>query len=170
MTFSSSIKRARSLATSKIPPQRLMAFLKVAHTVFEFVDHAGHVSRGCCYLTRRCAESQRRRRAAERGEGSRTIIPAELAPVQVAEVQRLAIEAFRAVDAAGLSRVDFLMESGTGAIYVNEINTMPGFTTISMYAKMWDASGVGYPALVDRLIDLALARHVEKQRLKASVL
>ncbi len=103
-------------------------------------------------------------------EGSRTIIPAELAPAQVAEVQRLAIEAFRAVDAAGLSRVDFLMESGTGAIYVNEINTMPGFTAISMYAKMWDASGVGYPALVDRLIELALARHAEKQRLKTSVL
>ena len=103
-------------------------------------------------------------------EGSRTIIPAELTPAQVAEVQRLAIEAFRAVDAAGLSRVDFLMESGTGAIYVNEINTMPGFTTISMYAKMWEASGVGYPALVDRLIQLALARHAEKQRLKTSVL
>jgi D-alanine-D-alanine ligase len=103
-------------------------------------------------------------------EGSRTIVPAELTTEQVAEVQRLSIAAFRAVDAAGMSRVDFLLSRPTGTIYLNEINTIPGFTTISMYAKMWDASGVPYPALVDRLIQLALERHAEKQRLRTSVM
>jgi D-alanine-D-alanine ligase len=103
-------------------------------------------------------------------EGSTTVIPAELTPEQVAEVQRLAIAAFRAVDAAGMSRVDFLLSRSNGAIYLNEINTIPGFTTISMYAKMWEASGVSYPALVDRLIQLALERHAEKQRLRTSVM
>ena len=101
-------------------------------------------------------------------EGSRSVIPAELTPAQVAEVQRLSVAAFRAIDAAGLSRVDFLMSRDSGAIFVNEINTMPGFTTISMFAKMWEASGVEYPALVDRLIQLAQARHSEKQRLRTS--
>ena len=103
-------------------------------------------------------------------EGSRSVIPAELTAAQVAEVQRLSVTAFRSIDAAGLSRVDFLMSRDTGAIFVNEINTMPGFTTISMYAKMWEASGVGYPALVDRLIHLAQARHAEKQRLRTSAI
>ena len=103
-------------------------------------------------------------------EGSRSVIPAELSAAQVAEVQRLAVAAFRSIDAAGLSRVDFLLSRDSGAIFVNEINTMPGFTTISMYAKMWEASGVGYPALVDRLIQLALARHSEKQRLRTSAI
>lgn len=103
-------------------------------------------------------------------EGSRSVIPAELTAAQVAEVQRLAIAAFRSVDAAGLSRVDFLLSRDTGEIFVNEINTMPGFTTISMYAKMWEASGVSYPALVDRLIQLAQARHSAKQRLRTSAL
>jgi D-alanine-D-alanine ligase len=103
-------------------------------------------------------------------DASRTVIPAELAPEQTAEVQRLSIEAFKAIDAAGLSRVDFLLSRGNGAIFVNEINTIPGFTTISMYAKMWEASGVPYPALVDRLIQLALERHADKQRLRTSIL
>ena len=102
--------------------------------------------------------------------GSQTVIPADLPAGQLAEVQRLAIEAFRAVDAAGMSRVDFLLSRPTGTIFVNEINTIPGFTTISMYAKMWEASGVTYPALVDRLIQLALERHAEKQRLRTSVM
>jgi D-alanine-D-alanine ligase len=102
--------------------------------------------------------------------GSRTVIPAEISVEQTAEVQRLAIAAFRAVDAAGMSRVDFLLARTTGTIYLNEINTIPGFTTISMYAKMWEASGVTYPALVDRLIQLALERHGEKQRLRTSVM
>jgi D-alanine-D-alanine ligase len=102
--------------------------------------------------------------------GSRTEIPAVLSPDQVAEVQRLSIEAFEAVGAEGLSRVDFLLAGETGAIYLNEINTMPGFTTISMFAKLWEASGIAYTSLVDRLITLALARHDAKQRLRTSVL
>jgi D-alanine-D-alanine ligase len=101
-------------------------------------------------------------------DASRSVIPADLTPAQVAEVQRLAVAAFRAIDGSGLSRVDFLLEGKTGALFVNEINTMPGFTSISMYAKMWEASGVSYAALVDRLIQLAQARHSEKQRLRTS--
>jgi D-alanine-D-alanine ligase len=101
---------------------------------------------------------------------SRTVIPAELSADQVAEVQRLAIAAFRAIDAAGMSRVDFLLSRTTGALYLNEINTIPGFTTISMYAQMWEASGLSYAALVDRLIQLALDRHADKQRLRTSVM
>jgi len=81
----------------------------------------------------------------------------------------MALEVFRAVDAAGMARVDFLMEGETGKVYVNEINTIPGFTTISMYAKMWAASGLSYPALLDKLIVLAQQRHAEKQQLKTSV-
>jgi D-alanine-D-alanine ligase len=103
-------------------------------------------------------------------EGSRTVIPAELTADQVAEIKRLAVAAFRAVDAAGMSRVDFLVSRPTGTVYLNEINTIPGFTTISMFAKMWEASGVPYPALVDRLIQLALERHADKQRLRTSVM
>ena len=103
-------------------------------------------------------------------EGSKSLIPADLPAATVAEVQRLTVAAFRAIDAAGLARVDFLLSRDTGAIYVNEINTMPGFTNISMYSKMWEASGIGYAALVDRLIQLAIERHAEKQRLKTSAL
>jgi D-alanine-D-alanine ligase len=103
-------------------------------------------------------------------EGSKSLIPADLPPAMVAEVQRLTVAAFRAIDAAGLARVDFLLSRDTGAIYVNEINTMPGFTNISMYSKMWEASGVSYSALVDRLIALALERHAEKQKLRTSAL
>lgn len=102
--------------------------------------------------------------------GSRTAIPADLTPAQVAEVQRLSIAAFQAIDACGMSRVDFLLSCTTGALVLNEINTIPGFTTISMFAKLWEASGLSYPALVDRLIALALERHREKQGLRTSVL
>ena len=102
--------------------------------------------------------------------GSTVHIPAELDDTQTAEVRRLAIEAFRAVDGAGLARVDFLLSRDTGALYVNEVNTIPGFTTISMFSKLWAATGVDYPALLDRLIHLALERHAEKQRLKTSAL
>ena len=81
----------------------------------------------------------------------------------------MSLEAFRAVDGAGLARVDFLHgRARPGAIFVNEVNTLPGFTTISMYAKLWAASGVEYPTLLDRLVKLALDRHAEKQRLKTS--
>jgi D-alanine-D-alanine ligase len=103
-------------------------------------------------------------------ESSQTVIPADISDEQLAEVRRLAIEAFRAIDGAGMSRVDFLLSRPTGALYVNEINTIPGFTTISMFAKLWEASGVPYAALVDRLIQLALERHTEKQRLRTSVM
>jgi D-alanine-D-alanine ligase len=101
-------------------------------------------------------------------EGSSLRIPAALSDEDQAAVGRMAIEAFLAVDAAGLARVDFLLDGTTGALVVNEINTLPGFTTISMYAKLWAASGLEYPALLDRLIRLALDRHTEKQRLRTS--
>jgi D-alanine-D-alanine ligase len=101
-------------------------------------------------------------------EGSRSIIPADLPPDLVEQVQRLSIEAFKAIDGAGMSRVDFLL-SGEGSLFVNEVNTIPGFTTISMFAKLWAASGVSYPALLDRLIALAQERHSEKQQLRTSV-
>ena len=94
----------------------------------------------------------------------------ERLPAQAAaEVKRLAIEVFRAVDCAGMARVDFLMDGKTGKVYVNEINTIPGFTTISMYSKMWAASGVPYAVLLDRLIALALERHTAKQQLRTSM-
>jgi D-alanine-D-alanine ligase len=102
-------------------------------------------------------------------EGSRVIIPADLPAGVVQEVQRLSIEAFKAIDGAGMARVDFLLARATGAIFVNEVNTIPGFTTISMYSKLWAASGLEYPVLLDRLITLALARHTEKQQLRTSV-
>jgi D-alanine-D-alanine ligase len=101
-------------------------------------------------------------------EGSQTIVPADLDAPTVARVQALSLDAFRAIDAAGMARVDFLLSRSTGELVLNEINTIPGFTTISMFSKLWDASGLGYAALLDRLIALALARHVEKQRLRTS--
>jgi D-alanine-D-alanine ligase len=100
---------------------------------------------------------------------SQTVIPADLTPELTSEVKRLAIEAFRALDCAGMARVDFLIDGTRGQIYLNEINTIPGFTTISMFSKMWAASGVPYPALLDRLITLARERHAEKQQLRTSV-
>lgn len=102
-------------------------------------------------------------------EGSQALIPAPLTEAETADVRRLALEAFAAVDGAGMARVDFLMARDSGDIVVNEVNTIPGFTTISMYPKMWEASGLAYPALLDRLIELAIERHDEKQRLRTSV-
>jgi D-alanine-D-alanine ligase len=99
---------------------------------------------------------------------SRTEIPAPLDAPTTQAMQEQAIAAFRAIDGAGLARVDFLLDRSTGDLYVNEINTMPGFTTISMFAKLWAASGVDYPALVDRLILLAVERHAEKQQTRVS--
>jgi D-alanine-D-alanine ligase len=101
-------------------------------------------------------------------EGSQLIIPAKLTRAQTRQVQEMAVSAFRAVDCAGLARVDFLMDPQTKKIYVNEINTMPGFTAISMYPKLWAASGVSYPELIHRLIQLALERHEDKKRNKYS--
>ncbi|HKD79677.1 MAG TPA: D-alanine--D-alanine ligase [Candidatus Angelobacter sp.] len=101
-------------------------------------------------------------------EGSQPIIPARISKKQMKQVQEMAISAFKSVDCSGLARVDFLMEPGSGSkagkIYLNEINTMPGFTSISMYPKMWAASGLGYSELIDRLIELALERHQEKKK------
>lgn len=99
---------------------------------------------------------------------SRLLVPAPLDAGQMADVRRLAVEAFRAVDGAGMGRVDFLMDGSSGAWFVNEINTIPGFTTISMYPKLWEATGLGYPALLERLIDLALERHTAKQHLRTT--
>jgi D-alanine-D-alanine ligase len=105
-------------------------------------------------------------------EGSKLVIPAKLSKKQMKEVQGMAIRAFKAVDCSGLARVDFLMDPGNGGkagrIYLNEINTMPGFTSISMYPKLWAASGLGYAELIDRLIQLAIERHTEKKRNKYS--
>ena len=103
-------------------------------------------------------------------DDSKSVIPADLNGATIARVQELSIAAFRAIDAAGLARVDFLVARDSGEIVLNEINTMPGFTSISMYAKMWEASGVTYTALVDKLIQLALERFGQKQKLKTSVL
>ncbi|MGH9470589.1 MAG: D-alanine--D-alanine ligase family protein [Terriglobia bacterium] len=101
-------------------------------------------------------------------EGSRLIIPAPLSPSKTRRVQDLAVRAFKAVDAAGMGRVDFLLDRNSGKLWVNEINTIPGFTSISMYPKLWEASGVPYPQLLDRLIALALERHQEKKKIRYS--
>ena len=97
-------------------------------------------------------------------EGSELIIPAKLTKAKQKEVQRFAIKAFQAVDCTGLARVDFLLDPRGGKIYVNEINTMPGFTSISMYPKLWAATGISYPELIDRLIQLGLERHADKKQ------
>ena len=99
---------------------------------------------------------------------AQTVIPANLPPEQTAEMQRLAVECYRAVECEGMARVDFLLETATGRLYINEINTIPGFTSISMYPKMWEYSGLAMPKLIDRLIELALERHAAKQRLRYS--
>ena len=93
---------------------------------------------------------------------SQTVIPADLDAAHGGRVQHLALEAFRAIDGAGMARVDFLLSRTTGALVLNEINTMPGFTTISMYAKMWEASGVAYSAL-HRSPDRARARAARRE-------
>ena len=102
-------------------------------------------------------------------EGSRAVIPAPLSEAEAADIRRLSVAAFRAVDGAGMSRVDFLLSRDTGETFLNEVNTIPGFTIISMYPKMWEASGLAYPALLDRLLALALERHAEKQQLRTSI-
>jgi D-alanine-D-alanine ligase len=102
-------------------------------------------------------------------DGSQTVIPADL-PHELSErVRQLSVDAFRAIDGAGMARVDFLLSRRDGALYLNEVNTIPGFTTISMYSKMWAASGVPYAELLDRLIALARERHAAKQQLRTSV-
>ena len=102
-------------------------------------------------------------------DSSKIVIPADLKEAVAAEIRRLAIAAFQAIDCAGMARVDFLLSRKAGKVFVNEVNTIPGFTTISMYSKLWGASGIPYPALIDRLIALALERHAEKQSLRTSI-
>ena len=97
-------------------------------------------------------------------EGSELLIPARLSPRQVKRVQELAVRAFKAIDCGGMGRVDFLLDRKSGRIFVMEINTIPGFTPISMYPKLWEASGLPYSKLLDRLIELALERHRDKTR------
>jgi D-alanine-D-alanine ligase len=98
-------------------------------------------------------------------EGSVPVIPAKLSRPETRKICEMAVEAFKACDLAGLARVDFLMEpDGRQRIFVNEVNTMPGFTQISMYPKLWEASGLSYKDLITRLIELALERQAEKSR------
>lgn len=99
---------------------------------------------------------------------STAIIPAKLPAGVLKKLQKLAIKAFTTLDGAGMARVDFFVVKKSNAIYLNEINTIPGFTSISMYPKLWEASGIPYPALLDRLITLALERHSEKKSINTS--
>jgi D-alanine-D-alanine ligase len=92
------------------------------------------------------------------------VIPAQLPKETITQIQDLAVKAFKAIDTAGMARVDFFLDNDSGLVYLNELNTIPGFTKISMYPKLWEASGLSYPELVDRLIELALQRKAERAR------
>src|SRR5713101_8070758 len=100
---------------------------------------------------------------------SQTIIPANIPPTIAEEIRRQAVQAFLALDLSGLARVDFFIERETGQVYINEVNTLPGFTSISMYPKLWEASGLSYDQLLDRLIELAIERHADRQRNRTSL-
>jgi len=100
---------------------------------------------------------------------SQVVIPADIAQATAEEVRRQAVQAFLALDLSGLARVDFFIEKETGQVYINEVNTLPGFTTISMYPKLWEASGLPYTQLMDRLIELAIERHADRQRNRTSL-
>src|SRR6266567_6164281 len=102
-------------------------------------------------------------------EGTHLLIPAKLNRAQVKRFQEFAVRGFRALECLGMARVDFFLEHRTGRILLNEINTIPGFTSISMYPKLWEASGLNYRNLLDRLIELALSQHREKQRTKYTI-
>ncbi|MCP5095471.1 MAG: D-alanine--D-alanine ligase [Chloroflexi bacterium] len=101
-------------------------------------------------------------------EDSELIIPAELTDEQSDNVRTLAVKAYKAIDCAGLGRVDLMMDRDNGKLYLNEINTIPGFTNISMYPKLWEATGLSYSELLDRLIELAIERHDEKEKSKTT--
>ena len=101
---------------------------------------------------------------------SEIVIPARLPAARTEQVRGLAVDAYRALDCAGMARVDFLLDEAGDRLYVNEANTLPGFTAISQYARLWAASGLPYPALIQRLIELALARHRRRQRLRTSLM
>ncbi len=100
---------------------------------------------------------------------SQVIIPADIPHITAENVRRWAVQAFLALDLSGLARVDFFMEKETGKVYINEVNTIPGFTQISMYPKLWEASGLSYSQLLDRLIELAIERHEDRQRNRTSL-
>jgi len=102
-------------------------------------------------------------------EGTQLLIPAKLKPVQVKKFQKLAVDSFRALELSGMARVDFFLEKEGGKIYLNEVNTIPGFTSISMYPKLWEASGIPFRDLIDKLIELALEQHREKARTKYQI-
>ncbi|MBE9471363.1 MAG: D-alanine--D-alanine ligase A, partial [Chloroflexi bacterium] len=95
-------------------------------------------------------------------EASGLLIPAPISPEMTERVRDLAVQAYKAIDCAGMARADFLLSGETGELYVSELNTIPGFTTISMYPKLWEASGIPYPELIERLIDLAIERYQDK--------
>lgn len=101
--------------------------------------------------------------------GSRLLIPAPIASETARDIQRHALTAFRAIDCSGMARVDFLLDKDSGGLYLSEVNTIPGFTKISMYPKLWEASGLPYGQLIDRLVALALERQAEKDRTKRSL-
>jgi D-alanine-D-alanine ligase len=102
-------------------------------------------------------------------EGTKLLIPADLKPAQVEKIQKYAVDAFRVLELSGMARVDFFLEKKTGKIYLNEVNTIPGFTSISMYPKLWEASGIPFRELIDKLIELALEQHAEKARTKYQI-
>jgi D-alanine-D-alanine ligase len=102
-------------------------------------------------------------------DGTQLLIPAELKPAQVKRVQTLAVEAFRTLELSGMARVDFFLEKKGNKLYLNEVNTIPGFTSISMYPKLWEASGIPFRELVDKLIELAFEMHREKARTKYAI-
>jgi len=99
---------------------------------------------------------------------SKLFIPAKLSAADLKKVQELAIAAFKAMQCSGMARVDFLMDSKTGKFYLNELNTIPGFTSISMYPKLWAATGVDYGKLIDKLLALAIEKYKEKQSRKTT--
>ena len=101
-------------------------------------------------------------------EASGLLIPAPLSPEMTERVRHMAVDVYRAIDCAGMARADFLLSDETGELYVNEVNTIPGFTAISMYPKLWEATGISYPELIDRLIELAVERYEDKGRSETS--
>jgi D-alanine-D-alanine ligase len=102
-------------------------------------------------------------------DGTQLLIPAELKPAQVTRIQALAVSAFRTLELSGMARVDFFLEKKGSRIFLNEVNTIPGFTSISMYPKLWEASGIAFRELIDQLIDLALEINREKARTKYAI-
>jgi D-alanine-D-alanine ligase len=102
-------------------------------------------------------------------DGTQLVIPAALKPGQIQKIQTLAVKAFQAIELNGMARVDFFLEKKGNKLYLNEVNTIPGFTSISMYPKLWEASGISFRELIDKLIDLAFEMHREKARTKYAI-